>query len=74
MLESVIRLAKQMYSNDTIMAAGSGTRKLWVIINEVIDRKQTKHSFKINDETVDTKKGISNGFNNYFASIGKFNA
>ena len=57
-LESVIRKAKNMYYNDTLTAAGSDSRKLWGVINEVIDRKQTKHkiphSFKLNDTTVDT--------------------
>ena len=78
MLESVIRQAKNMYYNDTITAAGSDSRKLWGVINEVIDRKQTKnkipHSFTINDKIVDNEKGISNGFNDYFASIGKLMA
>ena len=64
-----------MYYNDTLTAAGSDSRKLWGVINEVIDRKQTKHkiphSFKLNDTTVDTPKEISNGFNDYFASVGK---
>ena len=40
LLESVIRQAKNMYYNDTITAAGSDSRKLWGVINEVIDRKQ----------------------------------
>ena len=42
-LESVIRQAKNMYYNDTITAAGSDSRKLWGVIKEVLDRKQTKH-------------------------------
>ena len=67
-----------MYYNDTLTAAGSDSRKLWGVINEVIDRKQTKHkiphSFTINDKTVDTQKGISDGFNDYFASVGKIMA
>ena len=78
MLDSVIRKAKNMYYNVAIMAEGLDSRKLWGVINEVIDRKQTKHkiphSFSFNDKTVDTEKGILNGFNDYFASIGKLMA
>ena len=40
---SVIRLAKSDYYDDIIEDAGTDTRRLWGILNEVIDRKQCRH-------------------------------
>ena len=44
-------------------------------MNEVIDRKQTKHMFPSDfsdrGKTVSGNKNIANSFNNYFTSIGE---
>ena len=74
-LQRVIRKAKNDYYNNLLKAAGKDTRKIWGIINEVIDRKQSRHimpaKFKSGEEVLTSKKAIADGFNNYFASIGK---
>ena len=57
-----------------ILNAGTSSRQLWHIVNEVVDRKQIRHkmpdTFIINDRPVTKKKDIANAFNDYFASIG----
>ena len=74
-LDKVIREAKNGYYNNTIKQAGADTRKLWSILNEVIDRKQYRHKmpnrFIIDNKHIRDKKNIANAFNAYFASIGK---
>ena len=50
-----------------IKRAGPDTRKLWSIINEIIDRKQCKHKlpnrFVINGQTVQNKTNIATALN-----------
>ena len=74
-LDKVIKTAKNNYYEDTIRDAGPDTRKLWSILNEVIDRKQCRHKmpnrFIIDGKTVRDKTNIANAFNIYFASIGE---
>ena len=74
-LKKVIRLAKNMFYNNKLKEAGPDTRRIWSILNEVIDRKQCRKkipgSFKMGGKTVTNKKEIANAFNDYFASIGK---
>jgi hypothetical protein len=73
-LDSVIRLSKNMYYKSKIEHAGKDGRALWNIINEVIDRKQSKHSIPetFQGKTTDIKgfEAIASEFNSYFASIG----
>ena len=58
-----------------IGVARADSRKLWSIMNEVIDRKQTKHMFPSDfsdkGKTISGNKNIANSFNNYFTSIGE---
>jgi len=58
----------------TIKEAKEDTRKLWSILNEVVDRKQCRHKmpnkFIIDGKSIKSKKNIANAFNAYFASIG----
>ena len=73
-LDRVIRKSKDSYYSTKITSAGTDGRQLWSIINEVIDRKQSKHkmpdSFKVKNEIISGGKNIANAFNEYFASIG----
>ena len=75
LLDSVIRKAKDIYYGIKIDNCQADSRKLWSLLNEVIDRKQCRHkmpsNFIVNGKTVQNKKNIANAFNNYFASIGK---
>ena len=69
-----MRKLKNDHYETSIKRAGPDTRKLWSIINEIINRKQCKHKlpnrFIINGEMIRNKKNISSAFNRYFASIG----
>ena len=73
-LDRVIRTSKKNHYNNKVKGAGKDSRKIWSILNEVIDRKQCKHkmptNFDINGETISDKQMIAKAFNNYFASIG----
>ena len=74
-LQRVIRKAKNDYYDKRVKDAGNDTRKIWGIVNEVIDRKQSRHTnpatFILKGQALNTQEGIANGFNNYFASIGE---
>ena len=74
-LDRVIRDSKNGYYNTIIKEAGADTRKLWSVLNEVIDRKQCRHKmpnrFIIDGASIRNKKNIANAFNSYFASIGE---
>ena len=55
-LNKVIRRAKEMSTEQYLLEAEDDTRKLWSILNEVVDRKQLKHripeKFNINGRCV----------------------
>ena len=74
-LKKVNRLARNKYFGALLDEANNDTRKVWSILNEIVDRKQCKHRipirFIIDGCSVCNKKNIANAFNNYFASIGK---
>ena len=61
-LDKLIRISKNDHYEGIIKRAGPDTRKLWSIINEIIDRKQCKHKlpnrFLINGQTVRNKTNI----------------
>lgn len=73
-LQAVIRKSKNLHYRNKIKDAGPDSRKLWNIINEVIDRKQCRakmpSEFISNGCTIKGNRNIANGFNDYFASIG----
>ena len=73
-LGKVIDKAKDMHYRECFDAAGTDSRKVWGILNEVIDRKQLRHTIpdtmKSGNIPVADKKQIANLFNHYFASIG----
>ena len=75
LLDKLIKKAKDSYYGKLIKDAGNDSRRLWMLINEVIDRKQLRQkipsSFTNGENKVTDKKEISNLFNKYFASIGK---
>lgn len=74
-LTKVIRKAKALETENTIEEAGNDSRKLWGIMNEIVDRKQQKHKiperFNINGKPVMKPLEIANAFNHYFVTIGK---
>ena len=74
-LKKVNRGAKDKYYGYRLKGADNDTRKVWSILNEVVDRKQCKHRipnrFIINGCSIRNRKNITNAFNNYFASIGQ---
>ena len=73
-MDKLIRLVKSDYYDVIIEEAGNDTRKLWGILNELIDRKQCRHKmpnrFVIDGQSVRNKKNIANAFNVDFSSIG----
>ena len=73
LLDKLIRLVKSDYYDVIIEDAGNNTRKLWGILNELIDRKQCRHKmpnrFIIDGQSVRNKKNIVNAFNVYFSSF-----
>ena len=62
-----------MSTEQYLLEAENDTRKLWSILNEVVDRKQLKlripEKFNINGRCVTQPTQIANAFNSYFASI-----
>ena len=74
LLEKLTCICKNDYYKEQISNAGPDTRRLWSIINELIDRKQSKHKmpnkFVIDGTTVRNRTNIASAFNRYFASIG----
>ena len=73
-LDELIRIAKSDYYDIIIEDAGGNTRKIWGILNKLIDRKQCRHNmpniFIIDGKSVRDKKNIAEAFNIYFSSIG----
>ena len=72
-LDELIRIAKSDYYDIIIEDAGGDTRKIWGILNELIDRKQCRHNMPnrfIIDGKLVRKKNIAEAFNIYFCSIG----
>ena len=77
-LKKVIRYAKNSYYENMLKNAGCDTRKIWGILNEVLDRKQCRVKIPstftingINGEEISSAKTIASAFNKYFTSIGK---
>ena len=74
-LDGVLKKAKDLYYKEKICLAGNDGRKLWGVVNEVVDRKQCKHTmpnvFEVDGSRITGEKEIANAFNDYFASIGK---
>ena len=74
LLDKVIREAKAMSTEQELVDSENDTRKIWGILNKVVDRKQLKHRiperFNINGRCVTDAQEIANAFNSYFASIG----
>ncbi|XP_078377802.1 uncharacterized protein LOC144660957 [Oculina patagonica] len=68
-----IRLAKQVYYQNSFNEYVSDSKKTWQTINELTSRKSGKTSvtsLKVNGVSVTDPTEISNEFNNYFATIG----
>ena len=64
---------KNKYYKNLLLRAGTNGKKIWQIINSVLDRKKHKNEFtdKIiyqNNELTD-EKTISNGFNEHFKNV-----
>ena len=59
-LEELIRVAKSDYYDIILEEAGGDTRRLWGVLNELIDRKQCRHNmpnrFIIDGKSVRDKK------------------
>ena len=70
----MIRQAKALSIEENIIESGNDTRKIWAILNEVVDRKQIKfripEKFNINGRCITDQKQIADTFNHYFATIG----
>ena len=70
----VIRKAKNGYYNTIFTEPGTDTRKIWGILNEVIDQKQCRkkipNNFMVGNNKLTQPSDIANAFNDYFASIG----
>lgn len=74
-LTKVNRKAKELYYNNLIEDCGTDVRRLWSVLNEVVDRKQCKHKypnkFTHKGKHYTNKKDIANLFNTYFTHIGQ---
>jgi hypothetical protein len=74
-LDSTIKLARNMKYQDTITSAGNSSRKLWQIVNEITDRKQVRDkapsTLKSDGQEIKGYKNVANEFNKYFACIGQ---
>jgi hypothetical protein len=74
-LDSTIQLARNNYYHNSIISAGNNSRKLWKIVNEIVDRKQVRDKapevLRENGIEIKGYKQVANEFNKYFASIGQ---
>jgi hypothetical protein len=74
-LDKTIKEARNMKYEESITAAGNSSRKLWQIVNEVIDRKQVRDkapdTLKQGETEIKGHREVANTFNEYFASIGE---
>ena len=73
-LNKLLKVAERKHYDDLFEHNKSNLKKTWSIIKDVINKKKANacpKSFKINNQMSDDKNLIANGFNNYFANIGK---
>ena len=69
---STVRKSKQLHYKAIVKEAEVDSKKIWRIVNEVINRKQCKRTIPINfemkEDQLTTKDKIANTFNSYFAN------
>ena len=73
-VNSKIRKEKRAYYNSKFENAKDDLKKTWNVINEVMNKQQTKSTIseiEDNDKHVTNKQEIVNIFNDFFVSIGK---
>ena len=74
-LKKSIRTAKTLYYHNCFSKFKNDIKKTWQIINDVINRKDKKHStpefFKIQDQNISDPVEIANAFNDFFINLGK---
>jgi hypothetical protein len=72
-----IKMAKSKYIQTRIKDAGSNSKKLWSIINNVMYNHRNSHKSNVIDEiitdngVINDSKSIAKEMNNYFVSIGQ---
>ena len=75
MFNKQCRTAKKMYYNNLFNLYKNDMKRSWNILNQVIQNaktnKCTQTCFLINNLVTSNKKAIAEGFNNFFASVGK---
>ena len=74
-LSKIMRDAKRLYYQRLFRENKNNGRKTWELLNEVINRRQCKISvfpsmMSDNSDKIYEGRAISEGFNNFFASIG----
>ena len=75
MFTKLKRLAKSKYYTDILYMNVSNVKRTWQILREVLNRQPNHNKqnelFVIGDIKTNNKKDIANGFNTFFANIGK---
>ena len=73
-LKKTIHNSKRLFYQEQFDAAKGNIKKNWEIINNILNRKKTNiqsNSFLIDNSMTNDKIKIANGFNNFFAIVGK---
>ena len=74
-LSSLIKTSEKIYYRNKFENASGNIKQTWDTINDILKRKRkstkVQLEFKINNNKTTNKQLIANGFNNYFASVGK---
>jgi len=72
-LNRLLRIAERRHYNELIQQNRQNTKKLWSIIKEVINKKNSiaPTQFKFGDSLESNKDVIANKFNSYFSNIGR---
>ena len=74
-LTKILRNAEKMYYNKILDDQKQNSKETWKILNTIINKRQNESSypdsFITGGITVSNKNDIADGFNHFFANIGK---
>ena len=74
-LTTILRSAEKLYYNKILDDQKQNSKETWKILNTIINKRQNESSypdsFITGGITVSNKNDIADGFNHFFANIGK---
>ena len=72
-LNNVLHNAERQHYNTLLKENQHSMKNSWKILKEVINKKKQSalcSRFRVNNEYIDDKKAVSDGFNNFFVNVG----